>query len=76
MDSPQLPRVAIVGCGVGGLGAAYALGRAGFHVTLFESRPTLGGHANTVDNDPLPLHGAHFLYFLAWMVRFAPRYIS
>jgi predicted NAD/FAD-binding protein/cyclopropane fatty-acyl-phospholipid synthase-like methyltransferase len=49
MDSPQLPRVAIVGCGVGGLGAAYALGRAGFHVTLFESRPTLGGHANTVE---------------------------
>ena len=41
--------VAIVGCGVSGLGAAYA---ASLHprvrLTLYESRAKLGGHANTI----------------------------
>jgi hypothetical protein len=35
---------------VAGLGAAYTLTRApGTHVTLYEARAVLGGHANTVD---------------------------
>jgi predicted NAD/FAD-binding protein len=43
-------RVAIVGTGVAGLGAASALhGRA--EVTLFEAGGHVGGHANTVDVD-------------------------
>jgi hypothetical protein len=44
----------VIGCGVAGLGAAYTLTRApGTHVTLYEARAVLGGHANTVDV-PLP----------------------
>lgn len=39
-------RIAIVGGGIAGLGAAWSL--AGRHeVTLFEARPRLGGHAHT-----------------------------
>lgn len=41
-------RVAVVGAGIAGLGAAHALqGQA--RVSLFEASPRLGGHANTVD---------------------------
>lgn len=45
-------RVAVIGCGAAGLGAAYVLGQAGDVVTeivLYEQREVLGGHANTVD---------------------------
>lgn len=41
-------RVAVVGGGISGLGAALAL-RASAQVTLFEQEGRLGGHANTVD---------------------------
>lgn len=43
-------RIAVVGAGVAGLGAAWALSRR-HHVTLIEKAPRLGGHANTVDLD-------------------------
>lgn len=33
--------VAIVGCGISGLAAAYALGKAGHHITIIESSPLL-----------------------------------
>jgi predicted NAD/FAD-binding protein len=39
----------VVGSGIAGLGAAYALTARGFGVTLFETSATLGGHTNTVD---------------------------
>ncbi len=42
-------RVAVVGAGVSGLGAALALTEQGFDVTVFESNQQLGGHARTVD---------------------------
>ena len=47
---PTAPRrrVAVVGAGITGLGAAYAL-RGQAEVHLFEADPRLGGHANTVD---------------------------
>lgn len=43
----QLPRVAIVGGGLAGLAAGCALADSGFHVTLFERRPYLGGRASS-----------------------------
>ena len=42
----QTSRVAIVGGGISGMGAAHMLGKT-HHVTLFEAEPRLGGHART-----------------------------
>ena len=40
-------RIAVIGAGISGMGAAYHL--ADTHaVTLFEAEPRLGGHARTV----------------------------
>jgi len=41
-------RIAIVGAGISGLGAAWAL-RRDHDVTIFEADQRLGGHSNTVD---------------------------
>jgi monoamine oxidase len=41
--------VAIIGAGVGGLGAAWLCGRdSRTRVTIYDARSQLGGHANTV----------------------------
>ncbi|MFE6038315.1 NAD(P)/FAD-dependent oxidoreductase [Streptomyces sp. NPDC056452] len=45
---PSKPRVAVVGAGVAGISAAYAL-RERARITLFEANDRLGGHANTVE---------------------------
>ena len=43
-------KIAVIGCGIGGLGAAYTLSRApAVSLTLYEARSQLGGHANTVE---------------------------
>ena len=47
-------RVAVVGSGIAGLGAAYALAQT-HEVEVFESEPRAGGHANTLLVDGLPL---------------------
>ncbi|MCB1746778.1 MAG: FAD-dependent oxidoreductase [Gammaproteobacteria bacterium] len=41
-------RIAVIGAGIAGLGAAWALARR-HAVTLFEAEARLGGHANTVE---------------------------
>ena len=42
-------RVAVIGGGIGGVGCLYALQQAGAHVSLFESRDSVGGNAKTWD---------------------------
>jgi predicted NAD/FAD-binding protein len=63
---PQHLRVAVVGAGIAGCGAAWSLHRAGFEVELFEAKPTIGGNAKThrwsVDGDALTTG----LSVLAW----------
>lgn len=44
-------RIAVVGTGIAGLGAAYALQRAGNAVELFEREERPGGHTHTVTVD-------------------------
>lgn len=44
---PQARKIAVIGGGISGMGAAYALSR-NHHVTLIEAGHRLGGHARTV----------------------------
>ena len=48
-------RVAVIGAGVSGLGAAYVLSRNGHDVHVFERDSRLGGHVNTIVHDGLAL---------------------
>ena len=43
-------RIAVIGAGISGLGAAWLLGKD-HDVTIFEKQSRIGGHANTVDVD-------------------------
>src|SRR5437016_4323240 len=43
-------RVAVVGGGLAGLAAGSVLAHSGFHVTLFERRPYLGGRASSYEH--------------------------
>lgn len=42
-------RIAVIGSGIAGLSAAWALSRSGYGVTLFEAEDWLGGHTRTID---------------------------
>jgi len=46
-DTRHPPTVAVAGGGLAGLAAGCALAEAGFHVSLFERRPYLGGRASS-----------------------------
>ena len=48
LGAVNLVRIAVIGSGIAGLGAAYVLSRA-HHVEVFEREPRLGGHAHTHD---------------------------
>jgi NADH-quinone oxidoreductase subunit F len=43
LEKPKAERVAVIGAGPAGLNAAYHLGRRGYHVTIFEALPVVGG---------------------------------
>jgi predicted NAD/FAD-binding protein len=60
----QPRRVAVVGSGISGLTAAHTLHASGHQVRLFESEPTLGGHATTVEVGPdrLPVDIGFIVY--------------
>ncbi len=69
-------RIAIVGAGIAGLGAAWLLTRQGHAVTLLEANPYLGGHTATVD---VTLDGHTFPVdtgFLVFNDRTYPRLIA
>lgn len=44
-------KIAILGSGISGLGAAYQLKKLNYHVTLFEKNDYFGGHTNTIEID-------------------------
>jgi predicted NAD/FAD-binding protein len=67
------PRVAVVGAGIAGLGAARALTAGGASVTLYEAQAHFGGHAQTV---PVTLDGVRHgvdIGFLVFNHRTYPR---
>lgn len=75
-------RVAVVGAGISGLGAAWTLQQQpGVDVTLFEAAPTFGGHAHTVDvtlpgADGSPVTHGVDTGFLVFNERTYPRLIA
>jgi renalase len=55
-------KVAIVGAGVAGLAAAWALRRAGVDAEVFEASPRIGGRLSTVERGPVRFDdGAQFV---------------
>ena len=44
-------KIAIIGTGISGRGAAWLLNKNGYDVTVFEQNPRAGGHANTITLD-------------------------
>lgn len=67
-------RVAVVGSGIAGAGAAWALNRAGIDVVVYEKKPRVGGNAKSmtwdVDGEPVETG----LAVLAWPEKFFHNY--
>eukprot|EP01064_Diplonema_japonicum_P011510 TRINITY_DN18912_c0_g1_i1.p1 TRINITY_DN18912_c0_g1~~TRINITY_DN18912_c0_g1_i1.p1 ORF type:complete len:620 (+),score=108.38 TRINITY_DN18912_c0_g1_i1:38-1897(+) len=70
-------QIAIIGGGIAGCGAAYALKKAGHEVTIYESREKLGGNATTftwsLGNNKYVNTG---LAVLAWPVKYFKNYTT
>ncbi len=56
------PQIGIVGGGLAGLSAAIACGDAGAQVTLFESRPRLGGATWSAQRDGLWIDNGQHIF--------------
>lgn len=59
-------KVAVVGGGIAGVGAAWALHRGGYEVELFEKGPALGGNAKTFRWETKDGHAESPLLVIAW----------
>ena len=46
-----MAKIAIIGSGISGMGAAYLLHRAGHTITVYEKAPVVGGHSRTLTVD-------------------------
>ncbi len=67
-------KVAIVGGGIAGVGAAWSLHRAGYDVELFEKAPALGGNAKTFRWSVKDGHAESPLLVIAWPERYYHNY--
>jgi predicted NAD/FAD-binding protein len=65
-------RVAVIGAGIAGMGAAWALHRSGAEVSLFERAPRLGGNAKTWRWSGGPIETG--LSVVAWPERYFHNY--
>lgn len=62
-DGPQRGRIAVIGAGFSGLGAAQMLSKAGYQVTVIEARDRVGGRVHTDRSLGLPLDlGASWIH--------------
>jgi predicted NAD/FAD-binding protein len=68
--TPKRKRIAVVGAGVSGLGAAWAL-RESADVTVYDRAPRFGGHAWTIDVD---YDGAHMPVDIGFICFNRPNY--
>ena len=59
-------RIGIIGGGIGGVGAAWSLHKAGYEVELFEKGPALGGNAKTFRWETADGHAESPLLVVAW----------
>ena len=69
--SPRGKRVAVIGGGIAGCGAAWSCARAGANVTLYEARKELGGNAKTFTWEDGTTTG---LSVLAWPAQYFHNY--
>ena len=63
MDRETRPKIVVIGAGMAGLAAAYALRGRGFDVTLFEEGPTPGGRVLRMEVDGFRIDlGANLIF--------------
>lgn len=62
-QNPLALHVVIVGCGISGLSAAYALGKAGHRITVVESAPLLTDIGAGIQVTPSVLSFDYVLHF-------------